>query len=147
MLRPSSLLALLTVRHLQLAPEDVLLPSLLSIRYLLDSRVCYPADWSIAGAGLSPARKAAAVGCTVVEINVREQRRNATALGRPLFHPYSLPVLQHAGVQPFLDEPHHAPVRNPVLEELHQPAVVDGIEGTFDTLPITTTISMVTRSG
>ena len=30
-----------------------------SIRYLLDSRVCYPADWSIAGAGLAPARKAA----------------------------------------------------------------------------------------
>ena len=49
MLRPSSLLALLTVRHLYLAPEDVLHPSLLSIRYLLDSRVCYPADWLIAG--------------------------------------------------------------------------------------------------
>jgi hypothetical protein len=74
MLRPSSLLALLTVRHLQLAPEDVLHPSFLSIRYLLDSRVCYPADWSIAGAGLSPARKAAAVGCTVVQVDVRKQR-------------------------------------------------------------------------
>ena len=34
-----------------------------------------------------------------------------------------LPVLQHAGVQPFLDEPHDAPVRNPVLDELHQPFV------------------------
>jgi len=66
MLRPSSLLALLTVRHHQLAPEDVLHPSLLSIRCLLDSRVCYPADWSIAGTGLSPARKAAAVGCTII---------------------------------------------------------------------------------
>ena len=50
MLRPSSLLALLTVRLLYLAPEDVLHPSLLSTRYLLDSRVCYPADWLIAGA-------------------------------------------------------------------------------------------------
>jgi hypothetical protein len=35
---------------------------------LLDSRVCYPADWSITGAGLSPARKAAVLGCTVVPI-------------------------------------------------------------------------------
>src|SRR5215469_18603091 len=67
MLRPSSLLALLTVRHHRLAPEDVLHPSLLSLRCLRDSRVCYPADWSIAGAGLSPARKTAAVGCTVVQ--------------------------------------------------------------------------------
>jgi len=66
MLRPSSLFALLTVRHHQLAPEDVLHPSLLSLRCLRDSRVCYRADWSIAGAGLSPARKTAAVGCTVV---------------------------------------------------------------------------------
>ena len=54
---------------------------------------------------------------------------NATALRGSLFHPHSLPVLQHAGVQPFLDEPHHAPVRNPVLEELNQPPVVDGMGG------------------
>jgi len=74
MLRPSSLLALLTVRLLYLAPEDVLHPSLLSTRYLLDSRVCYPADWSIAGAGLSPARKAAVVGCTIIYLQ-REQAR------------------------------------------------------------------------
>jgi hypothetical protein len=72
----------------------------------------------------------------------------AAALRSSLFHSHSLPVLQHAGVQPFLDEPHHAPVRNPVLEELHQPAVVDGIKGMVDTLPITTIISTATtRSG
>ena len=63
MLRPSSLLALLTVRHLYLAPEDVLHPSLLSIRYLLDSRVCYPADWLIAGAGRAqPIERPAQIG-------------------------------------------------------------------------------------
>jgi hypothetical protein len=33
--------------------------SLLPIRYLLSSRVCYPADWPIAGTGLAPVRKAA----------------------------------------------------------------------------------------
>ena len=74
MLRPSSLFALLTVRHHQLAPEDVLHPSLLSLRCLRDSRVCYPADWSIAGAGLSPARKTAAVGCTIMQEDVGQQR-------------------------------------------------------------------------
>jgi len=31
-----------------------------------------------------------------------------------------------------LDEPHDAPVRNPVLDKLHQPAVVDGIKSLFD---------------
>ena len=40
----------------------------------------------------------------------------------------SLPILQHAGVQPFLDEPHDAPVRDPVLDEPHQPFVVERVE-------------------
>ena len=53
-------------------------------------------------------------------------------LRRTFFAPCPRPVLQHAGVQPFLDEPHDAPVRNPVLEELHQPPVVDGIEESPD---------------
>ena len=90
MLRPSSLLALLTVRLLYLAPEDVLHPSLLSTRYLLDSRVCYPADWSIAGAGLSPARKAAVVGCTIIYLQRKqpcllpEGHHQGGALAHPL---------------------------------------------------------------
>jgi hypothetical protein len=67
-----------------------------------------------------------------VEIDVREQRRCTTTLRRPFCHPYSLPILQHAGVQPLLDEPHDAPVRNPVLDELHQPSPVESIEETTD---------------
>src|SRR5207245_4963185 len=35
-------------------------------------------------------------------------------------------------VQPFLDEAHDAPVRNPVLDKLHQPSVVDGIKEPTD---------------
>ena len=54
----------------------------------------------------------------VVEIDVRQQRRCTAALRRPLLHSRPLPFLQHAGVQPFLDEPHDASVRNPVLDEL-----------------------------
>src|SRR5216684_3270015 len=39
---------------------------------------------------------------------------------------------RHARVQPFLDEPHHAPVRTPVLDKLDHPTVVDGIEEATD---------------
>ena len=52
--------------------------------------------------------------------------------GVPIFAPRSLPILQHAGVQPFLDQPHDAPVRDPMLDELHQPFVVESIEETAD---------------
>src|SRR5467141_79932 len=57
----------------------------------------------------------------VMKIDVCQKRRSTSALGRPFLRPYSFPILQHAGVQPFLDEPHNAPVSDPVLDELHQP--------------------------
>ena len=60
------------------------------------------------------------------------KRRGTAALGRPFLHAYSFPILQHAGVQPFLDEPHDAPVRNAVLDELHKPFVGNPIEKAFD---------------
>ena len=97
MLRPSSLLALLTVRHRYPAPEDFLHPSFLLSRYLLSSQTCYPADWSIAGAGLSPARRAAVVGCTIVQIDVSQQRRGTAALRRPFITARPLALFQHAG--------------------------------------------------
>src|SRR6266436_3136830 len=68
----------------------------------------------------------------VMKIDVRQKRRSTSALGRPLFHTYSFPVLQHAGVQPFLDEAHDAPICNPVLDELHKPFVRKAIEKGFD---------------
>ena len=55
--------------------------------------------------------------------DVRQKRRGTSALGRPFLHTYSFPILQHAGIQPFLDEPHNASVRNSMLDELHQPFV------------------------
>ena len=51
------------------------------------------------------------------------KRTNTAALGCTFFHPYPLPVLQHARIQPFLDESHNASVRNSMLDELHQPFV------------------------
>ena len=68
----------------------------------------------------------------VMKIDVRQKRRSTSALGRPFFRPYPFPILQHAGSQPFLYEPHNAPVRNPELDELHKPFVRNAIEKAFD---------------
>ena len=59
----------------------------------------------------------------VVQVDVRQQRRCTAALRRPLLTHRQLPLLQHACVQPFLHQPHHAPVPDPVLDEL-RPAIV-----------------------
>src|SRR5882762_2480506 len=64
----------------------------------------------------------------VMEIDVGQQRRCTTALRRSFLHPYPFPILQHAGVEPFLDQSHDAPICNPVLDELHQPFVGKPIE-------------------
>jgi len=37
----------------------------------------------------------------IVKIDVGQQGRNTTALGRPFFHTDPFPLLQHAGVEPF----------------------------------------------
>src|SRR5713101_1447252 len=68
----------------------------------------------------------------VMKIDVRQKRRSTSALGRPFLGPYSFPILQHAGVQPFLDEPHDAPICNPVFDELHKPFVGKPIEKGLD---------------
>src|SRR5882762_5118481 len=46
----------------------------------------------------------------VMEINVSQKRRCTSALGRPFLHPYPFPILQHASVEPFLDQAHNAPI-------------------------------------
>src|SRR5882724_5837074 len=68
----------------------------------------------------------------VMKIDVRQKRRSTSTLGRPFLRPHSFPILQHAGPQPFLDEPHNAPVCDPMLDELHQPFVGNAIEKAFD---------------
>ena len=64
---------------------------------------------------------------------------DAPALNRPYFTLSSLALLQHSGGKPFLDQPHDAPVRYTVLDELHQPSLLEGIEGPLDRLPTTST--------
>src|SRR5208282_4998139 len=59
----------------------------------------------------------------VMEVDIRQQRRCTSALRRTCLHERSRTLFQHARVQPFLDEPHDAPVRYPMLEEPDQPCV------------------------
>jgi len=75
----------------------------------------------------------------VMKIDVRQQRRCTAALGRSFFRACSFPILQHAGVEPFLDQSHDPLVCYPMLDELHQPFVRNRIEGTYDTLLIIST--------
>ena len=62
---------------------------------------------------------------------------------RPLRGPYlrfrPLPFLGHPRPQPFLDQAQHPSVGDAVLDKLDQPFVRQIIEGTHDTLPITST--------
>src|SRR6266571_2511239 len=68
----------------------------------------------------------------VVQVHVGQERRCAASLGRACLTPRPRPVLQHARVEPFLEQSHHAPVRNPMLDELHYPPVIDGPEKVTD---------------
>src|SRR6266702_282049 len=68
----------------------------------------------------------------VVKVDIGQKRRCTAALGRTLLHARALTILQHTGCQPFLDEPHDAPVRDAMLDELHQPSVIDRVEETPD---------------
>src|SRR5277367_568976 len=59
----------------------------------------------------------------VMEIDICHEWRSTAALRRTLFHSVSFPILQHARVQPLLDEPYDAPVRDAVFDELDEPFV------------------------
>jgi len=98
---------------------------LIGIRFVPESNhdvVCESHDDDIAVRALQTPRLDPQVEY-VMKVDVRQERRSTSALGRPFFRPYSLPILQHAGPQPFLDEPHDAPVCHPMLDELHKPFV------------------------
>src|SRR5580692_3936165 len=105
-------------------------PKLIGIRFAVKAHhdvVCKTHDDDIAVRPLLTPRLGPQVE-HVMKIDVRQKRRGTAALGRPFLHPYPLPILQHAGVEPFLDQSHDAPICYPVLDELHQPFVRNRIE-------------------
>ena len=68
----------------------------------------------------------------VVQIDVRKERRYRRPLRSTYQTTLDFPILQHTRGHPFLDEPQDPLVRDSVLDELHHPSVVDGIEETTD---------------
>jgi len=54
--------------------------------------------------------------------------RGTAALGRSLLTHRQLPLFQYARPQPFLDEPHDAPVPDPVFDKLDQPSLRQSVE-------------------
>src|SRR5271154_28597 len=64
----------------------------------------------------------------VVQVDIGQQRTNASALNRTDLTLYSLAILQHTGVEPFLDQPHDALIRHTMLDELHEPRVLQRVE-------------------
>jgi len=72
-----------------------------------------------------------------VQIDIRQQRRDAAALHGTYLTNHPFAIFQHARVEPFLDQPDHAPIRYPMLEKCHQPFMTQCVEGNSHTLPIT----------
>jgi hypothetical protein len=109
-------------------------PELFGLRFALESNhdvVCESHDDDLTVRPLLTPRLDPQVEY-VMKIDVCQKRRSTSALGRPFFHSYSFPLLQHAGVQPFLDQPHDAPIANPMLDKLDKPFVGQPIEKTFN---------------
>ena len=61
----------------------------------------------------------------VVQVHVGEQRRNRCPLRCSLRCLRPVPVLDDSCAQPFLDEPQDPLVRNPMLEKLRQPGLIE----------------------
>src|SRR5215475_13319597 len=63
----------------------------------------------------------------IMEIDVGQQRADTSTLNRPYLTLHPLPLLQHACLEPFLDQAHDAPVGDAMLDKLHQPSVIESI--------------------
>jgi len=64
----------------------------------------------------------------VMKENVRQQRGDDPALRRSLIDSLPSPLLQHAGLEPFADQTHDAQISDAMLDELHEPSVVNRVE-------------------
>jgi hypothetical protein len=64
----------------------------------------------------------------IMEIHVRQERRNGRPLGRALIAGGPHPILDHSSLQPLSDEPEHPPVGDPMLQELDHPVVTNCVE-------------------
>jgi hypothetical protein len=63
----------------------------------------------------------------VMQVDVGEQRRDHRTLRRPNRCRRHRPVFHHPDLQPFADQPDHAPVSDPMLDKTDQPIMADRI--------------------
>src|SRR5215472_14403967 len=69
---------------------------------------------------------------SIVEIDVRQQGADTAALNRSYLTLYSLALVQHARLEPFLDQAHDAPVSYAVLDKFHQPSLIESVVKLLD---------------
>ena len=62
-----------------------------------------------------------------LQVDVRQQRADTTALNGSYLTLYALAFFQHACLEPFLDQTHNAPIGYAVLDKLHQPSLVESV--------------------
>src|SRR5690349_14713183 len=63
----------------------------------------------------------------IVKIDVGQQWANTPALNCPYLAPHPIALFQHAGLEPFLDQAHDAPVGYAMLDKFHQPPVIESV--------------------
>src|SRR5665213_536119 len=64
----------------------------------------------------------------IVQVDVGQQRTHTATLNRTDLTLYSLAILKHTGTEPFLEQPHDALVCHTMLDELHEPRMLQRIE-------------------
>jgi hypothetical protein len=76
----------------------------------------------------------------LIQHEIREQRRERTALRGPFPAVLEQPVVEHTSRQIAPDEPEQSPVANARRHRSHQAVVVHPVEGSHHTLPTSTTL-------
>jgi hypothetical protein len=71
-----------------------------------------------------------------VEVDVRQQRADDSALRRPLLGLDQLAFFEDPCRQPLADQSYDPAIADAVLDETDQPILVDRVEGKGDRLPI-----------
>ena len=78
----------------------------------------------------------------VVQVDVREQRRDHAALGRAARHARENALVERPRLQPFVDHLSDDAVRHSLVEESSEFRVVDGVERRHHRLPIPKTFRL-----
>src|SRR5208283_4317701 len=108
-----------------LQPVAHRLPEAASVALMLeaDDDVVGIPDHDHVARGLAPSPALSPEIEDIVQVDVREQRRDHRALARPLFLYRHDPVFENAGPQPFLNEPEDARVADPMIQEADDPGL------------------------